>query len=111
MATGIFDDLEKAEKRAAEAKVEAKRLANAIQSVMATPQGRLTVSWILSLTGQNDSLSSSDAMLMSNLSGRRDVGLQVLRKLRDVCPVLVDTMFVEERDGRRSCNDNRHDGS
>lgn len=105
MPTGIFDDLEKAEKRAAEAKVEAKLLETALQSVMASEQGRLSVSWILSLTGQNDSITSSDAMLMSNLSGRRDVGLQILRKLRDVCPASVDQMFVEERDGRRSRND------
>lgn len=102
MPTGIFEQEEQAKRDAEESRQSILKLHDALKSVMATEHGRLSVSWILSLTGQRDSLSVRDAMQMAVLSGRRDVGLQVLRKLNDICPERVDQMLVEERDARRS---------
>ena len=74
------------------------RLSTDINSVMNTEQGRRTMAGVLSVTGYTKSLSVSNALLMANLSGRRDVGLEVLRKLQQVCPELV-TKMNEEANG------------
>ncbi|MDO5531059.1 hypothetical protein [Sutterella sp.] len=90
---------EEKEKKAAE---EAeKRLDTALLSVLGTKSGREALAWMLSLTAQDVSVTAFDALRMAWQSGRRDVGLDILTRLRALSPELVRLM-EQERDDRRN---------
>lgn len=99
----IIDEFDRARERDQNAKKQRLKIKfreNAIKSVMGSKEGRETLAWILSLTGQDESVTSNDALRMATLSGRRDVGLEVLRTLNRVAPEQVLTMYKEQNDGR-----------
>ena len=50
------------------------------------PWSCLVMSWVLSLSALNSSISVSDSLRMAVLSGRRDVGLEIVKKVRALCP-------------------------
>ena len=95
-----FDRAQQRERKAKNLRLKLKLRENAVKSVMATKEGRETLSWVLNMTGQDESVTSNDALRMATLSGRRDVGLEILRYLNRVAPEQVLTMYKEQNDGR-----------
>lgn len=79
---GIFEEEEARAEEERLRKQEEKKLDNALKSLMETEFGRRAMHWVLSITGQADSVTSTDPMRMMLLSARRDVGLDILRRLR-----------------------------
>ena len=95
---GFFDAVSDRKKKADEVKQQQKRLDNALRSVMGTKEGRKAVSWMLGFTAQDQSISFNDSIKMAIASGRRDVGLDILSRLRAVCPELVALMDKESQE-------------
>lgn len=91
----VFDEQELQAKRREQDRQNELRLKNALVSVLSTEQGQQVMAWVLSLTGQDTSLSVSDSLRMAVLSGRRDVGLEISKKLRAYCPELLDKLNKE----------------
>lgn len=88
----VFDEQELQAKRREQDRQNELRLKNALYSVLSAEHGQLVMAWVLSLTGQNSSISVTDALRMAVLSGRRDVGLEITNKLRALCPELLDKL-------------------
>ena len=82
----VFDEQDRAQARAEKDRQNELRLKNALYSVLSTEQGQLVMSWVLSLSALNSSISVSDSLRMAVLSGRRDVGLEIAKKVRALCP-------------------------
>lgn len=96
--TAVFSEAKAREKQADDRKQNAKRLTNALRLVMASPEGRRAVRWILDTSGVDLSVSTSDPHMMAIASGRRDVGLEVLKRLKTICPESVYLMEKERTD-------------
>ncbi len=91
----VFVEQEQEAKRREQDRQNELRLKNALYSVLSTEQGQLVMAWVLSHTGQNSSISVSDSLRMAVLSGRRDVGLEITKKLRALCPELLEKLNKE----------------
>lgn len=91
----VFVEQEQEAKRREQDRQNELRLKNALYSVLSTEQGQLVMAWVLSHTGQNSSISVSDSLRMAVLSGRRDVGLEITKKLRTLCPELLEKLNKE----------------
>ncbi len=91
----VFDEQEQRAERREQDRQRELRLKNALDSVLSTEQGQLVMAWVLSLTGQNTSISVSDSLKMAVLSGRRDVGLEITKKLRALCPEHLEKLNKE----------------
>lgn len=94
----VFAQAKARQEQADDRKQAQKRLANSIRSVMSSREGRRTIRWILDVTAHEQSVSNSDALLMAISSGRRDVGIEVLRRLKTLCPESVILMDKESFD-------------
>lgn len=95
---GIFEEEKRKEREREEASRKAKDLDIALASVMSTKAGRSAVAWMISVTACDASITCDNALRMAAMSGRRDVGLQILSRLRAACPMAVDLMIKEQRD-------------
>lgn len=91
----VFVEQEQEAQRREQDRQNELRLKNALYSVLSTEQGQLVMVWVLSHTGQNSSISVSDSLRMAVLSGRRDVGLEITKKLRALCPELLEKLNKE----------------
>lgn len=91
----VFDEQDRAQARAEKDRQNELRLKNALYSVLSTEQGQLVMSWVLSLSALNSSISVSDSLRMAVLSGRRDVGLEIVKKVRTLCPELLAELNKE----------------
>nr|DAG80837.1 MAG TPA: hypothetical protein [Caudoviricetes sp.] len=98
-ALDVFEQQTRVEKEKLARVQERQRLVDGIATVMGTKQGRDVIRWVLKLTGLYQSLSVGDSLQMAVLSGRRDVGLEVLRMLNSAVPELVLLMNKEENNG------------
>lgn len=91
----VFVEQEQEAKRREQDRQNELRLKNALYSILSTEQGQLVMAWVLSHTGQNSSISVSDSLRMAVLSGRRDVGLEITKKLRALCPEFLEKLNKE----------------
>lgn len=91
----VFDEQDRAQALAEKDRQNELRLKNALYSVLSTEQGQLVMSWVLSLSALNSSISVSDSLRMAVLSGRRDVGLEIVKKVRTLCPELLAELNKE----------------
>lgn len=96
---GFFEQQEAEAERRKALKIEDEKTDADIRSVMASEQGRRVIAWILDLTGLDESISSCDAMNMALLSGRRDVGLSIVKRLFRACPSNYEQLLRERRNG------------
>lgn len=81
-----FEAYEEQQKAREQAKLEEKKLQNALRVILTTEDGRRVLSWVMALTGMGGSVSSTDALRMALASGRRDVGVEIYSTLRRLCP-------------------------
>lgn len=100
-ARGLFAEEDARAEEERQRQLEEKKLDSAFAWVMQSESGRKAVNWILSLTGEADSVTALDPMKMMLQSARRDVGLQILERLK--AAGLDQQLFKmqEENDGRR----------
>ena len=91
----VFEEREQAEARAEKDRQRELRLKNALVSVLSTEQGQLGMSWVLSYSSLDSSISVNDSLRMAVLSGRRDVGLEITKKLRALCPEFLEKLNKE----------------
>lgn len=96
MNLGIFEELDEEQKLNEGRKAQQQKLKNAINTVMGMKEGRYMVAWILGVTELDESTTSLNPMAMMQRSARRDVGLEILQTLRDVCPELLQTLLAEK---------------
>lgn len=83
----MLDPFEEAELREKSEEARAqfeKELELATRKVLESKEGRMVLGWILDVTGFDSSISCNEAMTLSNLSGRRDVGLLLKGRLEHV---------------------------
>ncbi len=100
-ARGLFAEEEERAEEERRRQIEEKKLDDAFAWVMQSESGRKVVYWILSLTGEGDSVTALEPMKMMLQSARRDVGLQIRERLK--AAGLDKQLFEmqEENDGRR----------
>jgi hypothetical protein len=92
---GIFAEQERIKLEALEAKKREGLLDADLRSVLSTTTGRRALKWILDQTGLFESVSSTDPTSMALLSGRRDAGLAIARRLQSVDESLFYQIFKE----------------
>lgn len=97
--SGIFAEQDRLEEEKRKIKEAEKKFEADLKCVMGLPQGRRILSWILSIPPMDTSISVKDPYAMCVLSGRRDVGLTIINRLKEVCPDAVELMFREQRNG------------
>lgn len=107
---GIDDYFEELERREAAEKAlreREKRLDADLTGVMSTKSGRRAMAFVLNVSGFAESCSHADQHLMAIASGRRDVGIEISRRLEAICPELYDLMRKEQREDGRTDDDCR----
>lgn len=104
----IFKEIEARAEAEKLAKAQAEEEERSIKAVLKSKDGRRTLSWILSICALDSSITSTDGMLMASLSGRRDVGLVVASRLKEIDFDLFQLMLKEENNGRDDKRTDRH---
>lgn len=100
--TDIDDPLLEIEQRELAEKAEKQKLKEleiAIKKTLETVEGRRIFQWILDMTAVDSSVTSQDMTLMTIASARRDIGLQILNRLKDINLELVRRMENEKLNG------------
>ena len=85
--TDIDDPLLEIEQRELAEKAEKQKLKEleiAIKKTLETVEGRRVFQWILDMTDVDSSVTSQDMTLMTIASARRDIGLQILNRLKGI---------------------------
>ena len=85
--TDIDDPLLEIEQRELAEKAEKQKLKEleiAIKKTLETVEGRRVFQWILDMTAVDSSVTSQDMTLMTIASARRDIGLQILNRLKGI---------------------------
>lgn len=100
-AQGLFAEEDARAEEERQRRIEEKKLNSAFAGVMQTVSGRKAMAWILSLTGEKDSVTSLEPMRMMLQSARRDVGLQIRARLQAAGLGEQIYLMQEENDGRR----------
>ncbi len=100
-AGGLFAEEDERAEEERLRKIEEKKLDAAFAGVMQSASGRKAMAWILSLTGEADSVTSLEPMRMMLQSARRDVGLQLRARLLAAGLGELVNLMQEENDGRR----------
>ena len=98
--TDIDDPLLEIEQRELAEKAEKQKLKEleiAIKKTLETVEGRRVFQWILDMTAV--SVTSQDMTLMTIASARRDIGLQILNRLKGINLELVRRMENEKLNG------------
>ena len=80
-------------------KEKLKELEIAIKKTLETVEGRRVFQWILDMTAVDSSVTSQDMTLMTIASARRDIGLQILNRLKGINLELVRRMENEKLNG------------
>lgn len=94
-ALDVFEEQELRKGRADQDKQQELRLKNALETILSTGHGVLVMKWVLGHCGLNSSLSVADTHRMCVLSGRRDVGLEITKKIRALCPEFLEKLNKE----------------
>ena len=85
--TDIDDPLLEIEQRELAEKAEKQKLKEleiAIKKTLETVEGRRVFQWVLDMTAVDSSVTSQDMTLMTIASARRDIGLQILNRLKGI---------------------------
>ena len=105
--TDIDDPLLEIEQRELAEKAEKQKLKEleiAIKKTLETVEGRRVFQWILDMTAVDSSVTSQDMTLMTIASARRDIGLQILNRLKGINLELVRRMENEKLNGSNRRN-------
>jgi len=109
MAKQSHDDTERrAKQRKAQAERERETELEDIRRLMAQPWGRRIAWRLLSVTGVFRTSFTGNSTTFFN-EGQRNVGLQVLADIHEVCPELYPTMVKELSHGGKRNADDRTD--
>lgn len=96
----LAEQAEAADSKALKDRMAAESEASDIRWLMESEQGRRIVWRLLNRTGVFRSSFSSDALAMAFAEGNRNIGLQLLAQVHELCPDLYPEMVREanERD-------------